>query len=92
MGFVSFGDKQRHLKKNIDTCAEREARQVERVNNRTLKAKEKKELKKKWIKRAEHLDDDMLHKVWYKEIDQTPDVGAIKGYFGGLNFDKDGNL
>ena len=92
MGFVSFGDKQKHLKKNVDTCAEREIRQTEKINKRRLKSNEKKELKKKWLKRADHLDDDMLHKVWNKESDQTPDVGVVRGYFGGLNFDKDGNL
>jgi hypothetical protein len=83
--------KQEKLKRNIEVSLEREVRQVQETQRRKIGSEERKKMRKKWVQGAERVEKTMLSKVWNPKQDEDK-PGKTKGYFGGLNFDKEGKI
>lgn len=86
-------EKESKLRQNVEVSTERELRQIEQREKRTRKPGEFEKLRKKWEKGARRVDETMLSKVWNpKESGSENPKRPEFGYFGGVNFDKDGKI
>ena len=77
------------LKRNIDVSLEREVRQKEKLERRTIRSEERREMRKKWVQGAYRVEKK-LPEVWNPKTDV--DKGTAKGYFGGVSFDNEGRI
>lgn len=81
------------LRQNVEVAVERELRQAEQAQQRERLPGEKERLKEKWIESARRIDrSGMLPRIWKNERSNPVDAGQILGYFGGVNFDKNGKI
>ena len=94
MDTVSLDKKQKKLRDNIETSLESECRQIKSDEGRELKSGESEKLRQKWEEGATRITQSgKLAEVWNpKESTGNENTRPEFGYFGGVQFDKNGKI
>lgn len=79
------------LKKNVEINSARSIRQWEKDNKKGAPPSVKANFKKGFQKSAAKIESKLPY-VWNDGKDNTPDNFKRRGFFGGVDFDKEGNI
>ena len=87
--------KERKLKRNVEINTERAVRQYQDVERREIKPQEREEFRQMFEKSALDVDKNgTLDRIWNDQPGKASDISErpMFGYFGGVNFDKNGKI